>query len=98
VVSRRYARPGLGAALLTGPRRHRKKEYRAELMRIDVRTTNEALHAYYERQHFVRCSNPRGLGDYPSQALIERSVHMRSSRFFSFSITEDGRAAKDSPF
>jgi GNAT superfamily N-acetyltransferase len=97
VVSRRYAGRGLGAALLDWAAETAETEYRAELMRIDVWTTNETLHAYYEGQHFVRCQDPQGLGDYPSQALFERPVQVRGSSFLNLFITEDGQGARKSP-
>ncbi len=79
IVSRRCARLGLGAALLDWAAQVAKRDYRAELIRVDVQTTNLKLHAYYERQRFTRCPNPLGLGDYPSQALFERRVDVRGS-------------------
>jgi GNAT superfamily N-acetyltransferase len=97
VVSRRYARRGLGAALLDWAACTAKMQYRAELMRIDVRTTNETLHAYYEQQYFVRCRNPQGLGDYPSQALFERAVHKRETGFSDLFTMEDRQSGKVSP-
>jgi ribosomal protein S18 acetylase RimI-like enzyme len=82
VVSRRYGGLELGAALLDWAAAKAEKDYQAELMRIDVWTTNKALHNYYEGQRFTRCQDPKGLGDYPSQALFERSVHEPRSDFF----------------
>ena len=81
VVSRNYGGREIGAALLDWAAAKAEKEYKAELMRIDVWTTNKALHNYYEGQRFTRCPDPQGLGDYPSQALFERSVHELRSDF-----------------
>lgn len=68
-----------------------ERDYGAELIRIDVRTTNRKLHAYYEGQRFTRCPDPQGLGDYPSQALFERAVDVPRSCFTKLFITEQGR-------
>jgi GNAT superfamily N-acetyltransferase len=94
IVSRRYAQLGLGAALLDWAADVAKTDHGADLIRIDVRTTNLRLHAYYEGQRFTRCPDPQGLGDYPSQALFERSVHVPGSDFTKLFITEDGRDAQ----
>jgi GNAT superfamily N-acetyltransferase len=90
VVSRRYTRLGLGAALLDWAADVAEREHRAELIRIDVRTTNLKLHAYYEGQRFTRCPDPQGLGDYPSQALFERGVDVPGLDFTKLFTIEDG--------
>lgn len=94
IVSRRYARRGLGAALLDWAADVAKRDHGAELLRIDVRTTNEKLHAYYEGQSFTRCRDPQGLGDYPSQALFERSVDAPGSDCAELLTTEEGEGAR----
>ena len=94
IVSRRYARLGLGAALLDWAANVAKTDHRAELIRIDVRTTNLKLHAYYEGQRFTRCPDPQGLGDYPSQALFERGVHVPEADFTKLFTTEDSHDAQ----
>ncbi len=81
IVSRRYARLGLGAALLGWAADVARRDHGAKLIRIDVRTTNLKLHAYYEGQRFTRCPDPQGLGDYPSQALFEHRVDVPGSDF-----------------
>jgi GNAT superfamily N-acetyltransferase len=81
IVSRRYARLGMGAALLDWAADVAKTSHRAELIRIDVRTTNLKLHAYFEGRRFTRCPDPQGLGDYSSPALFERSVDVPGSDF-----------------
>jgi hypothetical protein len=45
-----------------------------------VWTTNQELHAYFERQRFTRRAgrDPREIADYPSQALFERRVDRSS--------------------
>lgn len=76
IVNRDYSGIGLGAGLLDWAADVAKRDHTAELIRIDVWTTNLDLHAYYERQRFIRqAGRKRGeiLG-YPSQALFERSA------------------------
>ena len=53
-----------------------ERDHGAELIRIDVWTTNLELHAYYEGQRFIRQSgrDPGELAGYPSQALFEREA------------------------
>lgn len=81
VVARDYAGCGLGAALLDWASDVAKRDHNAALIRIDVWTTNLELHAYYERQHFVRLPDrdPADLPDYPSQALFERAADLSGS-------------------
>jgi GNAT superfamily N-acetyltransferase len=94
IVSRRYAQLGLGAGLLDWAAGVAKRDHGAELIRIDVRTTNQKLHAYYEGQHFTRCRDPQGLGDYPSQALFEREVYAPGSDFTKLVVTEERQGAE----
>lgn len=82
VVGRSYAGLGLGAALMDwAAAALAENEHRAELIRIDVWTTNLALHAYYEGLGFTRSLSAEGLGDYPSQALFERQADQPGSDF-----------------
>jgi len=90
IVSRRYARIGLGAGLLDWAADIAKRDYRAQVIRVDVRTTNRKLHTYYERQHFTRCRDPHGLGDYPAQALFERRVDAPGSDYSKLFMTAEG--------
>jgi GNAT superfamily N-acetyltransferase len=84
VVNRRYAGLGLGAALMDWAAAMARREYGAELIRIDVWTTNRALHTYYERLGFTRHVSAEGLVDYPSQALFERQTDQPASDFKKF--------------
>lgn len=95
IVSRRYAHQGLGAALLDWAADVAKREHKAALIRIDVRTTNEKLHAYYKRQRFTRCPDPQGLGDYPSQALFERGVDISGSGFTKLFVMEESKGSRE---
>ena len=91
VVSRSYSGIGLGAALLDWAAEVAKTDHQAALIRIDVWTTNRALHAYYEGQRFLRREgrDPRELANYPSQALFEREVAMSGSDYTRLFITEE---------
>jgi GNAT superfamily N-acetyltransferase len=73
IVGRRYASMKLGASLLNWAAEQAGRAYGARLMRIDVWTTNEALHRYYEDQGFIRV---RDCADetYPSRARFERAT------------------------
>jgi GNAT superfamily N-acetyltransferase len=73
IVSRRYASMKLGASLLNWAAEQAGRAYGARFMRIDVWTTNRALHRYYEGQGFARledCADET----YPSRARFERAV------------------------
>ena len=94
IVSRRYAGLGLGAALLDWAADVAETDYGAELIRIDVRTTNLKLHAYYEGQGFTPGPKPEGLSDYPSQALFQRGVDVPRSDFTKMFSTEGGHDAE----
>lgn len=91
VVSRNYARIGLGAGLLDWAADRAKRDHRAAVIRIDVWTTNLGLHAYYEDQGFTRRTgrDPRELAGYPSQALFQRHVHRPRSDYRNL-FTEEG--------
>lgn len=98
IVSRNYAGLGLGAALLDWAAEVAKRDHGARLIRVDVWTTNVALHAYYERQQFVRCESrdPRELADYPSQALFEREIG-RSGAYHRGLFTEEADPGRRQP-
>jgi GNAT superfamily N-acetyltransferase len=73
VVNRRYAGLGLGAALLNWAGDRAVDAYGAKSIRIDVWTTNKALHRYYERQGFTFVRKCDDLS-YPSGALFQRDI------------------------
>jgi GNAT superfamily N-acetyltransferase len=81
IVGRSHAGLGLGAALLDWAAHVADRDYGVQLIRVDVWTTNRALHAYYERQRFVRRRGRDSveLGGYPSQALFERHLNQAGS-------------------
>jgi GNAT superfamily N-acetyltransferase len=73
VVHRRYAGLQLGAALLNWAGNQAVQDYGARWIRIDVWTTNNALHAYYEGQGFIRLQNCSDQ-TYPSGARFQRAT------------------------
>ena len=92
VVARNYAGCGLGAALLDWAADIAQREYGAALIRIDVWTTNVALHNYYEGQRFTGRlgRNPAELAGYPSQTLFQREADMPGSDYKKL-LTEEER-------
>jgi GNAT superfamily N-acetyltransferase len=71
ITARKYAGTGLGEELINWAGLRGKRRNRAKWIRIDVWTSNEALHAYYENLGFVRCGEcPDPL--YPSGALFQK--------------------------
>jgi GNAT superfamily N-acetyltransferase len=96
IVSRRYAGLGLGAALLDWAAAVAKRDHDAELIRVDVWTTNTGLHTYYEGQRFIRSEgrDPRELTNYPSQALFERAVNQPRSNYTQLFTEQDSSQRK----
>jgi ribosomal protein S18 acetylase RimI-like enzyme len=80
IVRRHYAGLGLGARLLDWAADFAARRYQAELIRIDVWTTNWRLHHYYRRQGFQFCELMPDT-EYPSRALFERSTSRRLSDY-----------------
>jgi GNAT superfamily N-acetyltransferase len=92
ITARNYAGWGLGAELIdwAGVRAH--NEYGARWIRIDVWTTNTALHGYYVKRGFEPCGTCED-ETYPSGALFQKpvtSIKARSSPLFAESATECG--------
>ena len=73
VVGRSYAGRDLGGIMIDWAVQRECAVRRVEWVRVDVWTTNTALHAYYERQGFVRCGNCADPG-YPSGALFQKAA------------------------
>ena len=96
VVSRRYAGLGLGAALLDWAANVAETDHRAELVRIDVRTTNLKLHAYYEGQGFTRRPGrrPQEFAGYPSQALFERDAGIPGMDYTRLFLEEESQSER----
>jgi GNAT superfamily N-acetyltransferase len=74
IVRRSHAGLGLGARLLDWAADVAEQELGSPLLRIDVWTDNQGLHAYYKRQGFVFCEerDAAELPGYPARALFER--------------------------
>lgn len=73
VVRRSYARCGIGSSLLDWAGYRGRQDWGARWIRVDVWTTNEALHKYYKKcgfSHVRTC--PYDLQTYPSSALFQR--------------------------
>ncbi|HEX7270228.1 MAG TPA: GNAT family N-acetyltransferase [Streptosporangiaceae bacterium] len=74
VVSRAFAGRGLGAALLDWAGLSARRCHGARWTRVDVWTTNTALHGYYLRQGFKFCGFSEAFGYYPSAALFQKET------------------------
>lgn len=73
VVSRTHAGQGLGAAFLDWAGLRARQLYAARWIRVDVWTTNHALHAYYRRHGFEFYGLSEEVDDdYPSAALFQK--------------------------
>jgi GNAT superfamily N-acetyltransferase len=71
ITARNYSGWGLGAELIDWAGRRARRDYGAEWTRIDVWTSNTALHAYYIKRGFGPCGfcpDPT----YPSGALFQK--------------------------
>jgi GNAT superfamily N-acetyltransferase len=74
VINRAFARQGIGAALLDWAGLRARRQYSAHWIRVDVWTTNIALHAYYQRQGFGFCGFSDRSGYSPSAALFQKET------------------------
>jgi GNAT superfamily N-acetyltransferase len=73
ITARDYSGLGLGAQLIDWAGLRARREYGAKWIRIDVWTTNIALHNYYQRQGFIPCGRCPDPG-YPSGALFQKAA------------------------
>ena len=73
ITARNYAGWGLGAELLNWAGLHGRREYGAKWIRIDVWTSNTALHGYYMKRGFEPCGYCPD-HTYPSGALFQKPV------------------------
>jgi GNAT superfamily N-acetyltransferase len=73
VTARNYAGRGLGAELIDWAGMRGWRLYGARWIRIDVWTSNTALHNYYEARGFKRCGRCAD-PEYPSGALFQKPV------------------------
>jgi ribosomal protein S18 acetylase RimI-like enzyme len=74
VINRVFARQGLGAALLDWAGLAAQRCYGARWIRVDVWTTNTALHAYYKQLGFRFCGFSERFASYPSAALFQKET------------------------
>lgn len=74
VVRRTHGGLGIGAALLDWVGLQARRQYDAAWVRVDVWTTNQALHSYYKRQGFNFCKFSDELDNYPSTALFQKAT------------------------
>jgi GNAT superfamily N-acetyltransferase len=74
IVSRSHAGRGLGAALLDWAGLSARRHFAARWVRVDVWTTNTALHAYYLQQGFEFCGFSEAIDHYPSAALFQKAT------------------------
>jgi GNAT superfamily N-acetyltransferase len=74
IVSRRHAGDEIGAALIDWAGSQALRGWGAQWIRIDVWTTNIALHNYYEKRKFrpVRICQFDDPDSYPSAALFQK--------------------------
>jgi GNAT superfamily N-acetyltransferase len=77
ITSRDYAGWGLGAKLINWVGLRGRREYGAKWIRIDVWTSNRALHGYYMRRGFEPCGHCADPA-YPSGALFQKRVAERT--------------------
>ena len=73
ITARDYAGRGLGADLINWAGLRGQRLFGAKWIRIDVWTSNTALHDYYEDTGFKRCGSCADPG-YPSGALFQKPV------------------------
>jgi GNAT superfamily N-acetyltransferase len=73
ITARGYSGLGLGAQLIEWAGLRARRGYGAMWIRIDVWTTNLALHDYYQNRGFVPCGRCPDPG-YPSGALFQKPV------------------------
>jgi GNAT superfamily N-acetyltransferase len=74
IVSRKCEGQGIGEALVNWAGERARRDWCAKWIRIDVWTTNEALHNYYEKRGFQRYTT-RVFDEgeyYPSAALFQK--------------------------
>jgi GNAT superfamily N-acetyltransferase len=73
ITARDYAGWGLGAELIDWAGLRGQREWAAKWIRIDVWTSNIALHEYYLRTGFERCGSCTDPA-YPSGALFQKRI------------------------
>ena len=96
IVSRDRAGQGLGAALVDWAGARAVSQWRARWIRLDVWTTNTALHQYYKNQGFEhqRTLDFENYWDYPSAALFQKPTGAINQEYVAmFALSEEVSAA-----
>jgi ribosomal protein S18 acetylase RimI-like enzyme len=96
IVSRQQAGLGIGAALIDWAGLLGMDRWQAKWIRVDVWTTNLALHRYYKGQGFehLRTLQFENYWDYPSAALFQKSTaDVDTDAAARFEMPEGGQAA-----
>ncbi len=90
VVRRSHAGRGLGAMLLDWASGVAERLVGSPLLRVDVWTSNKALHRYYERHGFELCHirDEQALPGYPARALFERRASPNGNREYTATFLE----------
>jgi ribosomal protein S18 acetylase RimI-like enzyme len=85
ITAKSYSGCGLGAELIDWAGLRARHEYGARWIRIDVWTSNQALHDYYRKHGFMSCGSCADPA-YPSGALFQKSTAgLRTRRIPQFS-------------
>jgi GNAT superfamily N-acetyltransferase len=85
ITARNYSGCGLGAELIDWAGLRARREYGARWIRIDVWTSNKALHDYYRKRGFMSCGSCADPA-YPSGVLFQKpSAGLRTRRIPQFS-------------
>jgi GNAT superfamily N-acetyltransferase len=79
ITARDYAGWGLGAELIDWAGLCSRRDYDAKWIRIDVWTSNTALHGYYKKRGFEPCGTCAD-EKYPSGALFQKPVAAITAR------------------
>jgi ribosomal protein S18 acetylase RimI-like enzyme len=98
IVSRQHAGLGLGAALIDWAGLLAMNRWQARWIRVDVWTTNLALHRYYKGQGFehLRTLEFDDPWDYPSAALFQKpTADVDAEAAAQFEMPEGGEAASE---
>ncbi len=96
IVSRQHTGLSIGAALIDWAGKLGMDRWQAKLIRVDVWTTNLALHRYYKGQGFehLRTLQFEDYWDYPSAALFQKpTADVDPAAATRFEMPERGEAA-----
>jgi ribosomal protein S18 acetylase RimI-like enzyme len=100
IVSRDRAGQGIGAALINWAGSRAVDQWAAKWIRVDVWTTNTALHQYYKNQGFehLRTLEFENYWDYPSAALFEKpTAEIDNESIAAFELSEALSSASGAP-